>query len=141
MGVVADAVHTQDFPREVESGDLFAAIICGFVSFQGARAHREHRLEVIFLPVQVLVFLQGLAALDDVIQLLDVVSVQGQRQADAVQPAVSAVYLVIVGAGLEALRGLTARPACSSATTNMAWSSSPSDGASASIRASSGSMW
>ena len=41
----------------------------------------------------------------------------------------------------KASRGLTARPACSSATTNMAWSCSPSGDVTASIPASCGSMW
>jgi hypothetical protein len=102
VGIFADTIHAQDFPREVETGDLFSTIVCGLVRLDRAGAHRVDRLEVVSFPVKVLAFLQGFAALDNVIQLLNVVVFQSQRQADTIESAIATIDLVIVGAGYEA---------------------------------------
>ena len=84
MGVIADAVNAQDLAGKVEAGDLLPAIVGSLVGLERARAHRENGLKIVAFPVQVLAFLQRFAALDDVIQLLDIVIFQGERQADTV---------------------------------------------------------
>ena len=55
---------------------------------------------MVTLPLQVQVFLQGLAALDDLIQLLDVIAFQCQGKTDSVETAVATIDLEIVIARL-----------------------------------------
>ena len=101
MQVVADAVHAEDLPREVKSGNLLPTVVRGLVGLHGPGADRVNGFEHVALAVQVLALLQGLAALDYLVQLLNIVAFQCQGQADAVQTAIAAVYLIVVNAGLK----------------------------------------
>jgi hypothetical protein len=58
-------------PGKVEAGHLLAAVVGGLVGLEGAGPHGEHRLKVVALAIQVLAFLQRLAALDDLVELVD----------------------------------------------------------------------
>ena len=55
---------------------------------------------MLVLAVQVFAFLQRTAALDDFVELLYFVEIQCDRQANAVEAAVAAIDLVVMGSAM-----------------------------------------
>ncbi|MOA04051.1 hypothetical protein D3C78_1235840 [compost metagenome] len=85
----AQAVEAEHIAGQVKAGDLLLALAAEQIGLEGAGAHGMQLLQGFAGSEQVLAFVQRPAALDDVVQLLQLAAVQVGRKAMRADRAVA----------------------------------------------------
>ena len=82
VGVVGEPVEAYDLPRKVKAGDLFNAVARRVKCFYRAGADRIDRREPVARVENSLTFLEGAPSLDDAFELVYILHLQADRQAE-----------------------------------------------------------
>ena len=97
---VGDAIHAENLAGQVETGDLFYALVVHAVCFDRAAAHGKNRAKFVPAVIHVVIFLQGSPTLDNFIESVNFIEFQGNGQAERIHAAISAIDFSIVWAAL-----------------------------------------
>lgn len=84
----ADGVEAHQITRQMETGDLLVALLGDGVAFDGPGTDRVQRLQLVAGLEQGLAFLDGLFPLDNVVELVQLVGIKGERNAQLADAAV-----------------------------------------------------
>ena len=87
----ADGVEAHQITRQMETGDLLVALLGDGVAFDGPGTDRVQRLQLVAGLEQGLAFLDGLFPLDNVVELVQLVGIKGERNAQLADAAVLAM--------------------------------------------------
>src|SRR5690606_31382887 len=96
VAISRNAIHSDYFARQIKAGYLLVARIAQGKGFHRAGANRKECAERSISAVEVFAFLQRSAPLHNLIEPIDIVEMQADREADAVQSAITARHFLVV---------------------------------------------